>query len=454
MIAKKLYGALLTLAAFLFSMMPLTGVAQTYPACAWPIEASPESNGNLTFPDTFARYWWMPFEAGELAAMTITGTYPNARYFSFVVYDEDELAPGVPGSVAGHLYDAQIAPDPGSINPFVPSEYIKPSLHPAGGDSYTIEITGSDPTTQSGENTIAVATDFAWVLFRIYLPDKGESLTGGVPLPRISLTDKSGNVADLELCSAANGHTVNGLSALRTFMLALFPPGFDLIWQEDQVPPPGDRLWFAAPDVPPVRLFPNPDNKYIMMLPWPWQPDRVIVIHGKAPSFPGTFAGATAWEPARGFRSIQTRYWSACHNNFLTPMSVVACATDVFTEREGGYYTIVISNDQLRPDWLNPHVTWLPWGDGAAMPGSGDQDQIPKVFFLRNMLSADDFPYSIQQAIGADCTFDFQLPYVPYRYQVEEAGRCAEGIMGDYYPVAAWCDRSTFIAGGWRACLR
>ena len=88
------------------------------------------------------------------------------------------------------------------------------------------------------------------------------------------------------------------------------------------------------------------------------------------------------------------------------------------------------------------------------MPGSGDQDQIPKVFFLRNMLPADDFPYSIQKAISAGCTFDFELPYVPYRYQVEEAGICAQGEMGDYYPVAAWCDRSTFIAGGWRACLR
>ena len=26
-------------------------------------------------------------------------------------------------------------------------------------------------------------------------------------------------------------------------------------------------------------------------------------------------------------------------------------------------------------------------------------------------------------------------------------------IMGDYYPVTVWCDKSAFVRGGWRACL-
>jgi hypothetical protein len=25
--------------------------------------------------------------------------------------------------------------------------------------------------------------------------------------------------------------------------------------------------------------------------------------------------------------------------------------------------------------------------------------------------------------------------------------------MGDYYPVALWCDKATFLAGGFDACL-
>jgi hypothetical protein len=26
--------------------------------------------------------------------------------------------------------------------------------------------------------------------------------------------------------------------------------------------------------------------------------------------------------------------------------------------------------------------------------------------------------------------------------------------MGAYYPVALWCDKSTFIHGGWSACIQ
>jgi hypothetical protein len=26
--------------------------------------------------------------------------------------------------------------------------------------------------------------------------------------------------------------------------------------------------------------------------------------------------------------------------------------------------------------------------------------------------------------------------------------------MGDYYPVALWCDKATFVAGGFDACLK
>jgi hypothetical protein len=430
------------------------GQTQDYPSCAWPVQASPEGNGNFTFPDTYARYWWMPFEAAEWASMTITGTYPSARYFSFAVYDEDEQFPEVPGSVTDPLYDAQIVPDPGSINPFVPSEVGGRRVRPAGDDTYTIEIT-QEPTTSSNENTIVVSSDFAWVLFRLYVPDNGKNLTGGVPLPRIWLTDDLGNTVPLDLCSGADT-PVNSLSVLRTFLGTLFPPGFDLIWPEGgNEPPSTDRLWFAAPTVTPIRLFPNPDNKYIVTLPGPYQPGRIIVIHGRAPAFPGTFDGAPVWEPARGFNSVQMRYWSACHNNFVLPMTVVGCATDFATDRRGGDYTIVISNDMVRPDWLRPHVTWIPWGDGDALPGSGDEDQIPKMFTFRNMLPEDNFPYSIQSTIATlGCTFEFELPYVPEREEIDEAGMCAQAVMGDYYPVAAWCDKSTFIAGGWRACLK
>lgn len=74
--------------------------------------------------------------------------------------------------------------------------------------------------------------------------------------------------------------------------------------------------------------------------------------------------------------------------------------------------------------------------------------------FFRNMLPASNFRFAIQNAIKAGCTFDFNLPYLPDRQLVDRAGKCAQRAMGDYYPVAAWCDESTFIHGGWMACLK
>ncbi len=97
----------------------------------------------------------------------------------------------------------------------------------------------------------------------------------------------------------------------------------------------------------------------------------------------------------------------------------------------------------LRPDWLKPGDNWLPWGDA----------QYPKLLLLRHMLPAPGFAYSVQSAISAGCTFDFNLPYIPERAAVDKAGKCAQQVMGDYYPVAAWCDKSTFVHGGWQACL-
>jgi hypothetical protein len=89
--------------------------AQNYRGCAWPIEWSPEGFGNVIAPDSTARYWAMPFDNYE--TMTIKGTYPNARYFSIAAYKTNPDKTVL--DLARAIHDAEIAPDPGSINPFV-----------------------------------------------------------------------------------------------------------------------------------------------------------------------------------------------------------------------------------------------------------------------------------------------------------------------------------------------
>lgn len=70
--------------------------------------------------------------------------------------------------------------------------------------------------------------------------------------------------------------------------------------------------------------------------------------------------------------------------------------------------------------------------------------------FFRNMLPAPNFRFAIQRTVAAGCTFEFNLPYLPARGEVDSAGQCAQQVMGNYYPTAVWCDKSTFTAGGWQ----
>lgn len=417
--AGRRIAVMLGLAVAVFAVSPANSAPVLSP-CAWPVEGSSEGFGNIALPDNLARYWVMPFDK-QWIRMTIKGTYPNARYFSFVVYEGE-----VPTGVAGHLFDAQITPDPGSTNPFVPPRNR--------GGSYTVRISRT-PLHQA--NVIQTSLNFAWIVLRLYLPDAGENSMGDVPLPGIAVTDWSGVRHPVERCPR-----VNIVSDVNTFLSLVLPPQFDT--QGTGVPPSTDRLWFAAPKNPPSRLFPNPDNKYMAMWPGPFQPGRIVVIRGRGAAFPDTFNGSPIWRPADGFENVQLRYWSLCHNDFANPFPVVMCTSDLNTTLDrDGFYTIVISDDQLRPDWVPAKATWLPWGD----------ELLAKFVYFRTMLPAARFHQAIQDAIAHGCTFTSDFPTPPTTGEIEAAGRCAQRVMGEYYPVAVWCNQSTFIDKGWQACL-
>lgn len=428
-------GVLGCLMALALLINPDRAHAQNVKNCAWPIELSPEGYGNATGPELLARYFIIPFDA-QSEALTIKGIYPNARYFSYVVYQDE-----TPTAIVGDLYDAQIAPDAGGVNPFIQPESITSQTQPtqqAVNGTYTVVISHTEP---SGGNTIGVAPGrFAWVMLRIYIPSADPSLsshalTGGVPLPTVSVTN-SGASQPLAQCTL-----VNDLRDVNALLQDLFG---GLVLNNPVDMPSSDRLWFAPLLNPPMRLFPNPHNKYVAMLPGDrYQPGRVIVIHGKAPGVPRTYDGSPIWQPAPGFNTVDMRYWALCSVNFELPITSVDCASDLTANLENGDYTVVISDDLLRPDWLPSNVNWMRWGD----------ESYPKLLFFRNMLPAPSFPNSIQNALAEGCTFELTLPNVPNSDATISAGQCAQKVMGDYYPVAAWCDKSTFVAGGWQACI-
>ncbi len=176
-----------------------------------------------------------------------------------------------------------------------------------------------------------------------------------------------------------------------------------------------------------------------------YDPARIIVIRGKMPGFPDTYNGAPVSKPTHGFDTVQLRYWSMCLGDLVSPLPIEGCAVDATTPLdENGFYTVVISNDVLRPDWLPLQVVWLPWGD---------EKMVPKTIFLRNTLPSLNFSQSAQNAIEQGCGVNFNFPTPPTEDEITQAGKCTQNVMGDYYPVAAWCDRSDFKSGSWSACF-
>lgn len=447
----------LVFTSLLLSTSPLASAEEPQPlptpTCAWQYEWTPFGLGNWFWADTANRWWYMPIDA-QWQELKITGTYPKARFFSIAVYNNAPVSTGI----ADHLFDAQILPDPGSVNPFATPDLgkcssstpphwgrCKPSEAP--DQAYTITVVRSTKSNdkKSNDNVLKLNADTGWLLYRLYLPNANESSMGGVPLPEVSITLKNGQISQLPICPIFNRQ-----SELVPVQAQIVPVQLEYPLDPEgglDVPPVPDHIWFGALKDPPPLLLPNPDQKYLVSFFMPeYEPDRLIVIRGKMPGYPDTYNGQPVSQPAKGFKAVQLRYWGACLGELVSPLPIIGCATDARMPLDRhGFYTIVVTNDVLRPDWLPQTAVWLPWGD---------ETNVPKLIFMRNLLAADDFSQSVQEAIKRGCWFDLQFPTPPTQEAIKEAGECALDVMGDYYPQAVWCDRTTFIKRGWRGCFR
>ncbi len=405
---------------------PGMSAAQTLPTptCAWQGEWSPFGLANWFAPDAGNRWFYMPIDP-QWESMTISGAYPRARFFSIATYDNAPVSTGL----AGRLYDAQIIPDPGSVNPFAPP------APPGANGTYTIAVTrGKAP---SKGNVIPLHAKTGWLVYRLYLPNAGQGSMAGVPLPSISIT-VAGQTKPLPVCQFINRQSQ--VAALQPWLV---PPALETPPVQPPVP---DLVMFGPIPSPPAVWLPNPENKYMVSYFMPaYEPGRILVIRGKMPAFPNTYHGRPVWEPAPGFKTVQLRYWSMCLTDFVSPLPVDGCAVDAGTPLDkNGFYTVVISNDALRPDWLSPDDVWIAWGD---------EKMVPKVIFARNTLPSPDFNQSVKNAIEHGCGVDFVWPNPPSQGDIKKAGICAQKVMGDYYPAAVWCSKPDFRRGGWRACF-
>ncbi|QYG95161.1 hypothetical protein HC251_23860 [Iamia sp. SCSIO 61187] len=380
--------------------------------CAWPVRAD-EVTQNVAYPDTAATYWALSYALADGEELELAGTYPVARYASFITY-------GPAGGAIDVLTDSDIVPDPGGANPFAGDE------GPPG--TYTVRLTRDEPQTDAGSapdvlaaRRGAVAPEASGgapaptfpegegppevvgvlgsgvgdddvvagtVIYRVYLA-AGDDPAGG-PLPEVAVVGADGDRTPVPPCAepAASPRAVELAEANG-------PP-------TDREAPP--QPIFVRPETGTANLFPNPDNVYIATIA-SHRPGVVAVVTGRAPTF--------------GLDG-QVRYWSLCTNEYRKPYPVSHCVADedVVLDDEGRF-TFVISTPEDRPATATTEagVTWVDWG-------STEHDA---VLLLRHMLADPAFAES---AVNA------------------EPGALARDSMGAYAPDGRYCTVAAFEADG------
>ena len=160
-------------------------------SCFWVGPYVKQNPGfNVAFPDTGAGYWSTDMKMPEGSKLVIRGRYTHARYQSLIAYNIATT------TATDGVNDVQTRPDAGSRNPFLPGAFRAGQRH----RSYTLtlrnELPPSDPALREPNTLYVGVTGQArqGIVYRVYVPDRGRDLTGGVGLPEAELHLADGSV--------------------------------------------------------------------------------------------------------------------------------------------------------------------------------------------------------------------------------------------------------------------
>lgn len=400
-----------------------------------------DSKSNIAYPDTGATYWHAGYTLPEGASLKLKGEFPYARYMSLNSYRAD-------ASPAYAMADNAIVPNQGSINPFVQdanrvNEFRDYELSIEQGMApETIPDNTLYDSVNTGEKSVLV--------YRVYVPNQGKDMKGGVSLPQAELTLENGDVlTGGEACEALSSDTdllpipkvpAKGYAGLR---------GYGNPAQNSLVKENGKQTvkWKAAYNAVytnrcsfldkceanperQVNWYANLDNQYVSaFLDNTIKP--VVVIRGKLPEIPATLSGVDTYDE----HSSQLRYWSICQNEYYS-QKVEACLYDEqVTIQPDGKYLIVTSKAADKPSNASAEcgIDYLPWsesGDGFAIVEGRENNEQDALVLVRNMLPVNGFDQAVQNT---------QTP------------GDEETVMGEYLPTAEYFTKEEFEALGCNA---
>jgi hypothetical protein len=398
------------------------------PSCFW-VGPFTTKRYNSAFPDQGASYWTAHYTTPPGATLRLEGRFAHARYQSLSSYGS-----ATKGAVDS-LNDISTRPDRGSKNPYRPG-----AGRNAKRRSYTVNVSTDPPPAdpvQRVPNTLYVGAGRPdqELIYRLYVPDHGRNLTGGVGLPVPVLTLPDGTVLrGAGLCSTV-GSAGNLLESsqlpLDVYLSLRDQPGKPPTFPAQNPPKFGayystlytvNCIYQGVCDPHPARTggqYSNIDNKYVgAFLNREFGP--VLVLTGKMPKTPRTHGGE------RRTGKGQLRYWSMCQNESLYTTAGAGCLYDEQVPlTKHRRYTIVTSRPADRPRNARRRcgVGFIPWpanGDGA-----GHLDDA--LLLLRNMLPSPGFHRAVQ---------DTQVP------------GDERAVMGPYLPSGRYTTTAQFEARG------
>jgi hypothetical protein len=410
--------------------------------CFWVgpyIKEDPKSN--IAYPDTGATYWHAGYTLPEGASLKLKGEFPYARYMSLNSYRAD-------ASPAYAMADNGIVPDQGSINPFVQDANRMNEFR-----DYELSIEQGMAPETIPDNTLydSVNTGEKSVLvYRVYVPNQGKDMKGGVSLPQAELTLENGDVlTGGEACEALASDTdllpipkvpdityaqLRGLGNPAQNSLIEENGKQTVKWKAAYNAVYTNQCSFLGQCAPnperQVNWYANLDNQYVSaFLDNTIKP--VVVIRGKLPDIPATLNGVDTYDES----TAELRYWSICQNEYYS-QKVEACLYDEqVTIQPDGKYLIVTSKAADKPSNVSAEcgIDYLPWseaGDGFAIVDGKQNNEQDALVLVRNMLPVNGFDQAVQNT---------QTP------------GDEETVMGEYLPTAEYFTKEEFEALGCNA---
>jgi hypothetical protein len=374
---------------------------------AWEKPYAGNDPSVLYYPDQNAVYFRYGWENNMEQGIVIKGKIPEARYFSFNLYNDYTKS-----SIAA-LADHEIVPDEGDSS------------------SYTIYIM---PQGKAGkfQNLIILpdSVRIASVFLRYYLAR--ENIYANKPLPAINIiengiirlsqpsipqpTMSAGDMAKLKNLVTANPQMITGkerkLLASASATMKEKEPIISKVMTMPIFKHFTDPGSIGAFNYNSSGNYPNKDNHYIVM-PVVRKKDDVLVVRFKSPTYTVQL----------GDISKNVRYFSLSQGNEYTNTSITMHDEQLQVSNDGFIYVVVAKDTkEARSKAKEMGVNFMPWLY---------KDKI--VLILRHMLPSPGFKQSTREVP----VFDNRKP---------AKGQEAQQSIGDYALVGRFISKS-----GWKS---